>query len=99
MRGEPALEILPKLVVVFRLAEGLPKFGRLSALKNSARNCRLARSLTRKFFITPMSRLARPGPRSRFRGAVPKVPSALGANADVLKYCETRSFRGRLVSR
>jgi hypothetical protein len=38
MRGEPALEIFPKLLVLFRLVAGFPKFTRLGALKNSARN-------------------------------------------------------------
>src|ERR1700683_4082668 len=55
-------------------------------LKNSARNCRLSRSLSRNFLAKETSVVASPGPCSTLRPAFPYVPGVGWMNASGLKY-------------
>src|SRR5579859_126644 len=79
------------------------KEGWLKALKNSARNCVLTRSVILVFLIAARSQLLNPGPYTTPRPEVPKCPLAT-AQAPLLNHswavfgpltvCETRSGRG-----
>ena len=55
---------------------GVSKFGWLNALKNSARNWIFHRSVTLKFFVTPMSTLMKLGALKTFRPRFPFEPGA-----------------------
>ena len=57
-----------------RIGFGEPKFERLNMLKNSARNCKLVRSVKLVFLKTDKSTSARPGPVSVFLPKLPQVP-------------------------
>src|SRR3954469_23469411 len=59
-------------------------------LKNSARNCKLTRSLIRVDFKTEKSAEFVGGPITVFRPALPKVPFGAGTNADVLNQASHR---------
>src|SRR5579884_797587 len=80
MRGSPAPVIWPKLLelkaAIPLLAEGSFKFTRLKTLKYSARNWSFQRSVTVKFFISPMSHVQYFGPRSVPLPVLPNVPAA-----------------------
>src|SRR5580693_1475451 len=67
---------------------GGPNCGWLKMLKNSERNSRCARSVSKKVLLTPKSNCQVPGPRSRSRGAVPNSPAG-AANAAGLIHCPT----------
>src|SRR5262245_33472876 len=56
---------------VLQTALGLLNSGELVKLKNSARNCSLARSVSEKFLNSDRSEVNRCGPWSRFRPALP----------------------------
>src|SRR5262245_50024313 len=99
MRGLPALSMRPMRDGVLTLVLGLPRLGVLKALNNSVRNWSFIRSESGNTFISAKSKLIAPGPRIRFRGDVPKVPSAAGAKAEVLKYLMIFSARERFPSR
>src|SRR5206468_1561656 len=60
---------------------GLFRFTRLDALKNSARNCRLRRSLKANRLEMPISEFSIPGPRNVPLEMVPQVPNCGRANA------------------
>src|SRR5216117_1306840 len=53
----------------------LPKFGWLSRLNASARNCRFVRSVRLNCFFIAMSKSANPGPMTAFFDRFPKVPA------------------------
>src|SRR5271165_3495595 len=58
-------------------------------LKNSARNWRLARSVSGVFLITEKSKSLNPGPVTTLRPEFPNVSGALGVNALRLNQSET----------
>ena len=82
--------ILPKVLFPI-VALGWPSCGRLNRLKNSVRNDNLApsRKCKGKARDTPISVLAKPGPRRTLRPRAPKVPATAWATADVSKYRAT----------
>src|SRR5438128_321681 len=84
IRGSPAEVILPKPGVP-TVPPGLEKFTLLNTLKNSARNCSLARSVMLVFLIRPRFVLKNRGPRRIFLPELPNVPMALATKSDVLK--------------
>src|SRR5690242_13563208 len=85
MRGSFAEVILPNDEEE-RLVLGPLKFTLLKRLKNSARNCALARSVTFVFLIRPRSVSKKPGARRMFLPELPNVPLALATNRVVSKY-------------
>src|SRR2546425_10186565 len=83
LREARAFRMTPKSWLL-KVAFGVPKFTRLNALKNSVRNCRFFFSLNGKFFIRAMSQFFRPGPRNKFRPALPNCNGCGRAKAAVL---------------
>src|SRR5690349_6421241 len=82
MRGSPADVMRPKEDDA-RLELGPLKFTLLKALKNSARNCVLRRSVIFVFLMRPRSVLNRPGARKIFLPELPNVPRALRVKSAV----------------
>ena len=74
MRGSSAELMTPKLALPSAVP-GDPKLAWLNALKNSARNCVVKRSVMRVFFVREKSKLVRLGVRTsgRVRDVLPNV--------------------------
>ncbi len=66
---------------------GREKFTLLKTSNNSARNCKFTRSVILVPFRIPRSVLKNLGPRSIYRPAFPKVPTALTVNLEVSNHC------------
>src|ERR1700722_18498722 len=83
------LMMLPNPVVFdgLKVDCGKPNCGGLKMLKKSARNSRLARSVSGIVLPAPRSTCQVPGPRRRSRGAVPNSPAGV-ANAAGLIHSE-----------
>src|SRR5262249_25627478 len=75
---------------LFTATLGNAKFGWLKILKNSARNCRCARSLTRVDFSSEKSALFVRGPITVLRPALPNAPFGAAVNAAVLNQASQR---------
>src|SRR5437660_3362894 len=71
---------------------GIPRFVRLSALKNSVLNCRVVFSDIAKFFNSDRSMSTRPGPLSVPLPKFPHVPTSGKMNAFGSNHCVC--FRG-----
>src|SRR5689334_15559844 len=80
-RGGPDVEIVPNVVVLLRFVSRSRKLVRLNALKISAWNCKLNRSVNANRRRNEKSHVCAPGPSTVPTPHVPRLVGGAGANA------------------